>query len=68
MRTDRAPTADTLSVCEKHGEHTGEICLQCYAVQQERVERESPPLRLENTTEKLRARVLEKLATRNGHH
>jgi hypothetical protein len=58
----RPPT----SVCEEHGEYEGEVCLGCYAVQQERVERESLLLREANTSEALRARVLADLAGRNG--
>lgn len=57
-----------VSVCEEHGEHEGEVCLQCYAIQQERVERESLPLRLENTASNLRRRVLEQLAKGNGRN
>lgn len=56
-----------LSVCSQHGQHEDEVCIQCYAIQQERVERESLPLRLANTTESLRRQVLEEMAKRNGH-
>lgn len=55
------------SECDEHGRYEGEgICMLCYAEQQERVERESPALRLEVTSEKLRARAVEELARRNG--
>jgi len=67
VRTDRAPTADTVNICAEHGEHAGEVCIQCYAIQQERVERESLPLRLQVTTENQRRKVLAILAERNGH-
>lgn len=53
--------------CPKHGERTTEVCVECYAIQQERVERESLPLRMANTAEALRNRVLAQLATSNGH-
>jgi len=56
-----------MSVCPKHGEHEHEVCIQCYAIQQERVERESLPLRLAETTESQRRWVLGELAKRNGH-
>jgi hypothetical protein len=54
-------------ICEKHGPRTTQVCVQCYAIQQERVERESLPLRMANTGEALRRRVLEQLAMTNGH-
>lgn len=54
-------------VCEIHGPRTTEVCVECYAIQQERVERESLPLRMANTAEALRKRVLEHLAQSNGH-
>lgn len=54
-------------VCEIHGEHEHLVCNPCYAIQQERVERESADLRVMNTTESNRRWVLETLATRNGH-
>ncbi len=54
-------------VCELHGERTTEVCVQCYAIQQERVERESLPLRMANTGEALRKRVLAYHAGMNGH-
>ena len=54
-------------VCEVHGPRTTQVCVQCYAIQQERVERESLPLRMANTGEALRNRVLAELATMNGH-
>lgn len=54
-------------VCELHGERTTQVCVECYAVQQERVERESLPLRMANTAEALRNRVLAELAKGNGH-
>lgn len=54
-------------VCELHGERTTQVCVECYAVQQERIERESLPLRVANTAEALRKRVLEQLAVKNGH-
>ena len=53
-------------VCPRHGEHSYQVCLKCYGEQQERVERESAPLREENTTENLRARVLSVMASSNG--
>lgn len=55
-----------MSTCVTHGPHEGLICLPCYAIQQERVERESAPLRYVNTATALRRRVLEQLAERNG--
>ncbi len=66
MREDRAPTADAMNVCRQHGPHTGEVCIQCYMIQQERVERESLPLRMAETTESQRRWVLQELAKRNG--
>ena len=42
--------------------------MACYAVQQERVERESEPLRYANTTQALRQRTIAQLGERNGHH
>ena len=57
----------TTYVCPKHGPHKHEVCLGCYAIQQERVERESLPLRLERTTETQRRWVVQELAKRNGH-
>lgn len=57
----------TVYVCEKHGERTTLVCVPCYAIQQERVERESLPLRIANTAEALRNRILAQLATMNGH-
>lgn len=54
-------------VCPEHGERTTQVCVECYAIQQERVERESLPLRMANTAEALRNRVLAQLATSNGH-
>ena len=53
-------------VCEKHGPRTTQVCVPCYAIQQERVERESLPLRMANTAEALRLKVLGHLATMNG--
>jgi hypothetical protein len=53
-------------VCEEHGPRTTQVCVGCYAVQQERVERESLPLRMANTAEALRKRVLTHLAASNG--
>lgn len=53
--------------CPVHGKHPNLVCLECYAVQQERVERESLPLRMATTTENQRKWVLEELAKRNGH-
>ncbi len=67
MRIDRAPTADVVHTCTQHGTHTGEVCIKCYAIQQERVERESLPLRLMETTQAQRAWVMQELAKRNGH-
>ena len=55
-------------VCELHGEHETLVCLDCYAIQQERVERESVGLRVKNTAPRLRLRVAAELATRNGKH
>lgn len=54
-------------VCPEHGPRTTQVCLGCYAIQQERVERESLPLRMANTAEALRKRVLAHLANTNGH-
>lgn len=54
-------------VCPEHGPRTAEVCVDCYAIQQERVERESLPLRMANTAEALRKRVLAQLAVSNGH-
>lgn len=54
-------------ICELHGERTTLVCVGCYAIQQERVERESLPLRMANTGEALRKRVLAELAKGNGH-
>ena len=54
-------------VCDTHGPRTTQVCVQCYAIQQERVERESLPLRMANTGEALRRRVLEYHASMNGH-
>lgn len=54
-------------VCEEHGPRTTQVCVGCYAIQQERVERESLPLRMANTGEALRRRVLEYHASTNGH-
>lgn len=54
-------------ICEMHGPRTTQVCVQCYAIQQERVERESLPLRMANTGEALRNRVLAQLAMTNGH-
>jgi hypothetical protein len=51
------------SVCTIHGEHEGLICIVCYAKQQERIERESEPLRYANTATVIRRRVL---AATNG--
>lgn len=53
--------------CPEHGPRTTQVCVDCYAVQQERVERESLPLRMANTAEALRNRVLAQLASSNGH-
>lgn len=54
-------------ICEEHGPRTTQVCIECYAIQQERVERESLPLRMANTAEALRKRVLSQLAVTNGH-
>jgi hypothetical protein len=59
--------APEVLVCEEHGPRTTQVCVECYAVQQERVERESLPLRLANTGEAVRKRVLAHLAGMNGH-
>ena len=56
-----------MSVCPKHGQHEHEVCVQCFAIQQERVELESLPLRLAITTESQRRWVLTELAKGNGH-
>lgn len=53
--------------CEEHGPRTTLVCVECYAIQQERVERESMPLRYANTAEAMRARVLAQLSETNGH-
>lgn len=54
--------------CEEHGEHETVVCLECFAIQQARIERESMPLRYANTAPALRLRVASELATRNGKH
>ena len=54
-------------VCELHGERTTQVCVPCYSIQQERVERESLPLRMANTAEALRKKVLAQLSVTNGH-
>jgi len=54
-------------ICPEHGPRTTQVCVGCYAVQQERIERESLPLRMANTAEALRKRVLAQLAASNGH-
>lgn len=64
---DRSPWAEETFHCPEHGWHDGIVCTSCYAIQQERVERESEPLRLANTSENLRARVLAELSSKNGH-
>jgi hypothetical protein len=56
-----------ISTCEIHGEHSGLVCIPCYDAQVVRVERESLPLRVANTSEALRASVVAHLGTRNGH-
>lgn len=63
----RKGTEAAVYVCPEHGERTTLVCVPCYARQQERVERESAPLRYANTAPNLRARVLEQLASMNGH-
>jgi hypothetical protein len=52
--------------CIAHGVHRSLICPACFTLQQERVERESAPLRYAITSSTLRSRVLSELATRNG--
>jgi hypothetical protein len=59
--------APEMFVCSEHGPRTTQVCVECYAIQQERVERESLPLRMANTAESLRKRVLTQLASTNGH-
>lgn len=54
-------------LCPVHGEHATLICVHCYSIQQERVERESAPLRYANTASSLRRRVLADMAEMNGH-
>lgn len=51
------PNEGSEMICDEHGEQptSGEVCLVCYAEQQERVERESAPLREANTAERLHA-------------
>jgi hypothetical protein len=53
-------------LCARHGPHPGEVCMPCYSLQQERVERESLPLRYAVTATSIRKRVLAELAKRNG--
>lgn len=62
-------TADEPEVlmCPEHGPRTTQVCVGCYAIQQERVERESLPLRMANTAEALRRHVLDVLSGTNGH-
>lgn len=59
--------APVVSQCVLHGDHLTVVCEKCYGVQQERVERESLPLRMANTCEAMRARVLAQLSVSNGH-
>lgn len=66
IERERAGEPETYN-CPTHGEHSHQVCLECYAIQQERVERESLELRLQNTTENQRKWVLAELAKRNGH-
>ena len=66
-RRDRSPWAEERLHCQEHGWHKGLICPACYDKQAERVEQESAPLREANTTESLRARVVEALSSKNGH-
>lgn len=62
----QAEEPETL-VCPEHGPRTTQVCVGCYAIQQERVERESLSLRMANTAEALRNRVLAQLAAQNAH-
>jgi len=58
---------ELVSHCEIHDRtYTNLICIECYDEQAERVELESLPLRIENTTERLRGRILSILKTQ--HH
>ena len=66
LERDRSDEPEVL-VCNLHGERTTLVCIQCYAIQQERVERESLPLRMANTAEAQRKWVLAELAKGNGH-
>ena len=56
--------------CDIHGEQEGKgiVCIRCFDLQVARVERESLPLRIANTTEARRAAVVAALAARNGAH
>ena len=54
------------SFCAVHGQHDNEVCPKCYDAQAIRVEKESDELRINNTTESLRNRVVEILAGQNG--
>lgn len=63
----RSADEPEILVCPEHGPRTTQVCVDCYAIQQERVERESLPLRVANTAEALRKRVLSQLASSNGH-
>ena len=54
--------------CLKHDvTFKGVVCVKCYDEQTIRVEHESLPLRLANTTSALRAWVLKTLSEGNGH-
>ena len=68
QRIEREQAGVENLVCDIHGpQPTTQVCIECYAIQQERVERESLPLRMANTAEALRNRVLAELAKGNGH-
>lgn len=67
MRNDLADTATLPNECDDHGSHLGLVCPACYAIQQERVERESLEPRYANTAPNLRKRILAILAEGNGN-
>lgn len=56
-----------LNWCESHmRSYPNLICVECFDEQSKRVEQVSLPLRIANTTESLRSRVLATLAEKNG--
>jgi len=59
-------SVELVSYCEIHDRtYTNLICVECYDEQAKRVELESLPLRIENTTERLRERILSIIRTQN---